>query len=621
MSATPYYAHPTAVIDQPCSIGEGTKVWHFGHVLSGARIGKGCILGQNAHVANDVVLGDNVKVQNNVSIYTGTVVEDDVFLGPSCVLTNVSNPRSQVNRHALYEKTLLKRGCTIGANATVVCGVTVGRYAFVAAGAVVTRDVPDYALVVGVPAVRRGWVSRHGHRLEPGPDGVMVCPESGFRYREVAPGVVRCLDLDEDAALPAELSKGSVSYREFKMQAQPTKEPTPVSRVPLLDLRRQNAPLTAELRAAFDRVLASGRFILGEEVEAFEKECAAYLEVKHALAVSSGTDALLLALMALGIGPGDEVVCPTYSFFATAGSIWRVGARPVFADIHPTCYNLDPRSLARLVTPRTRAIMPVHLFGQCAAMEPILALARERGVPVIEDAAQALGARYRGRRAGTLGAFGCFSFFPSKNLGGFGDGGLVTTNDTELYERAKILRTHGAKPKYYHRLVGANFRLDALQCALLQVKLPHLDGYTRRRRENAALYNRLFTQAGLGRPACAATGCEDRCPKADAAGSAPLRLPAACQEDHIYNQYVVRLQDRDALKKHLAAAGVETEVYYPVPLHVQECFAALGGKSGDCPVAEAAARESLALPVSAELTEAEIRRVVDCVRDFAGARR
>jgi dTDP-4-amino-4,6-dideoxygalactose transaminase/acetyltransferase-like isoleucine patch superfamily enzyme len=607
-----YFVHPTAVVDEPCHIGAGTKVWHFSHVLSGARLGERCVLGQNVHIAGDVSIGDNVKIQNNVSVYTGVEIEDDVFLGPSCVLTNVTNPRSQVTRHSLYERTLLRRGCSIGANATVVCGVTVGRYAFVAAGAVVTKDVPEYAMVAGVPARRVDWVSRHGHRLSAGPDGVMVCPESGYRYREVEPGVVRCLDLDEESALPTDLAKGDVSYDEFKARgaaapashaAAPVPPPAEPAKVPLLDLNRQNDPLADELRAAFDRVLASSAFIMGKEVEAFEAECAAYVGAKHAIAVSSGTDALLLALMALGIGRGDEVICPSYTFFATGGSVWRTGATPVFVDADERTLNLGPDAVRRAITPRTKAIMPVHLFGQCAEMEAILDVAREHDLRVVEDAAQALGASYRGRGAGTMGDFGCFSFFPSKNLGGFGDGGLVTTEDDALYETARIMRTHGGKPKYYHKVVGGNFRMDSLGCALLRVKLPHLESYTARRRENAALYTRLFAEAGL-------------------AGGA-LRLPEVVEERHIYNQYVVRAAseaDRDALRKHLASGGIGTEIYYPVPLHLQECFASLGAAAGDCPVAEAAAVRSLALPIFPELEEREIRRVVSATAEFFAGR-
>ena len=373
--------------------------------------------------------------------------------------------------------------------------------------------------------------------------------------------------------------------------------------VPLLDLRRE-PELDAALEDAFRRVLRSGRYILGPEVEALEAECASYLGVAHAVGVSSGTDALLLSLMALGVGAGDEVVCPTYTFFATAGAIWRVGARPIFVDIDPVTYNCDVSALAARITPRTRAIVAVHLFGQAADLDPILALGAAHGLPVVEDAAQALGSEYRGRRVGGHGAFGCFSFFPSKNLGALGDAGLVTTNDASLAERARVLRAHGGKPRYHHQEVGGNFRIDALQAALLRVKLPRLDGYTAARQRNAALYDALFLESGV-----AARG----------AGERSLLLPAVVTSRHIFNQYVVRLPgdgQRDRLRGFLEARGIGTEVYYPVPMHEQACFAALGHVRGDFPHAEAAARQTLALPVFPGLREDEIRQVVGAILAF-----
>ncbi len=377
----------------------------------------------------------------------------------------------------------------------------------------------------------------------------------------------------------------------------------PIDNVPLLDLRRE-PELDLALEEAFRRVLRSGHYILGPEVDALEAECASYLGVSHALGVSSGTDAILLALMALGIGPGDEVLCPTYTFFATAGTIWRLGARPIFVDIDPVTYNCDVRALAGRITSRTRAIMPVHLFGQAADLDPILALAADRGLAVVEDAAQALGSEYKGRRVGGHGAFGCFSFFPSKNLGALGDAGLLTTNDAALAERARILRTHGGKPKYHHQVVGGNFRIDALQAALLRVKLPRLDGYTAARQRNAALYDELLLASGQ-----AARGAGDR----------PVLLPAVVASRHIYNQYVIRLPEpghRDRLRAFLKDRGVGTEVYYPVPMHEQACFAELGHRLGDFPHAEAAARQTLALPIFPELRQDEIRHVVGSVLAF-----
>lgn len=366
--------------------------------------------------------------------------------------------------------------------------------------------------------------------------------------------------------------------------------------VPLLDLKAQYAPLREAFLAAVTRVCDSQRFIMGPEVEGLERELAAYLQTPHAIGMSSGTDALVAALMAIGIGPGDEVITPTYSFFATAGSVVRLGARPVLVDIDPDTFNLDPAATIAAMTPRTRAIIPVHLFGQSAELEPILAAAARAGVPVVEDAAQAIGAEYHGRPVGNWGAIGCFSFFPSKNLGGFGDGGLVTSTDADLAHRLVLLRNHGMEPKYYHHLVGGNFRIDAIQAAVLRVKLPHLSAWSDARRRNAARYRRLFAAEDLG---------------------GIVRLPAeAPDRTHIYNQFVICVPERDRLRAHLDSAGIGTEVYYPVPFHQQECFANLGYRAGAFPKAEAAAQQSLALPIYPELTEAQQAAVVDAIRDF-----
>jgi dTDP-4-amino-4,6-dideoxygalactose transaminase len=364
-------------------------------------------------------------------------------------------------------------------------------------------------------------------------------------------------------------------------------------RVPLLDLQGQYAPLRADLLAAITRVCDSQRFIGGPEVEALERELADYVGVRYAIGVSSGTDALLVAMMALGIGPGDEVVTSTFSFFATAGCIVRLGATPKLLDIDPVTYNIDPAAAAAAFTPRTRAVIPVHLYGLCADMDPILEDARRAGVAVIEDAAQAIGATYKGRQAGSMGTIGCFSFFPSKNLGAFGDGGFVTTNDDAVAHEIRLLRNHGADPKYFHKRVGGNFRLDAIQAAVLRVKLPHLAQWSAMRRRNAERYGRLFAEAGL---------------------TDNVRVPA-CPGDreHIFNQYAIRVRRRDDLRARLEAAGIGTEIYYPVPFHLQECFAPLGYHAGDFPRAEAAANEMLALPIYGELTEGQQRLVVEAI--------
>jgi dTDP-4-amino-4,6-dideoxygalactose transaminase len=364
--------------------------------------------------------------------------------------------------------------------------------------------------------------------------------------------------------------------------------------VPLLDLKAQFRAIESELRGAMDRVLASQQFIMGPEVEACEQEIARYCGCRHGIGVSSGTDALLAALMVYDIGPGDEVITSAYTFFSTAGVVARLGAKTVFVDIVPDTYNMDPALLEQAVTPRTKAIIPVHLYGQCADMNPILDMARRRGIPVIEDAAQAIGAEDNGRRAGSMGAMGCLSFFPSKNLGAFGDGGMVMTNDDALAEKLRVLRVHGAKPKYHHKIIGGNFRLDALQAAVVRTKLKYLEAWIEARRRNAARYDSMFTKAGVA--------------------PNPLRLPRVRADGrHVFNQYVVRVPRRDAVRQRLGAAGIGTEVYYPVPLHLQECFADLGYKKGSLPHAESAARETLALPIYPELTEAQIGVVVEAI--------
>jgi len=366
-------------------------------------------------------------------------------------------------------------------------------------------------------------------------------------------------------------------------------------RVPLLDLDAQYRPLREAILAAMIRVCDSQRFIMGPEIEGLERELAAMLDVRHAIAVSSGTDALLLALMALDIKAGDEVVTSTYSFFATAAAIVRVGARPVLVDIDPDTFNIDPAQAAAAITPRTRAILPVHLFGLSADLDPIVDAADRAGIPVIEDAAQAIGATYKSRPVGS-GRFGCFSFFPSKNLGAFGDAGLLTSNDDALAARARLLRTHGMQPKYYHHLVGGNFRMDALQAAVLRVKAPYLEGWTEGRRRNAARYRVLFRESGL---------------------DGAIRLPTEPPDrHHIFNQFVIRTAERDALKRHLDGLGIGTEVYYPVPFHLQACFADLGHRRGDFPHAERAAEESLAIPIYGELTPAQQETVVAAIGQF-----
>ncbi len=374
-------------------------------------------------------------------------------------------------------------------------------------------------------------------------------------------------------------------------------------KVPLLDLKAQYAGLKHEIEPAVLDVFESQYFILGPRVKACEEEVAAYCHSPYAVGVSSGTDALLIALMCEEIGPGDEVITTPYTFFATGGCIARVGATPVFVDIDPATYNINPSLIEKKITRRTRAIMPVHLYGQTADMDPLLQLAEKHHLVVIEDAAQAIGAESNGRRAGSMGAYGCFSFFPSKNLGAAGDGGMVVTQDSARYEKLLKLRNHGSAPKYYHALIGGNFRLDALQAAVVSIKLRHLDAWSEARQHNAARYDELFSRV-------LPTGTD-----AWLSGRGVV-LPEVTQSRHIFNQYIVRVPRRDALRDYLQEKDVGHEVYYPVPLHLQECFAYLGYPAGALPEAESAAQSTLALPVYPELTDEQAAYVVSCIADY-----
>jgi dTDP-4-amino-4,6-dideoxygalactose transaminase len=378
--------------------------------------------------------------------------------------------------------------------------------------------------------------------------------------------------------------------------------------VPLLDLATQYDTLRDDIRAALDRVIESQQFILGPEVEALEQDIAAYSQCAYGIGVSSGTDAILVSLMAIGVGPGDEVVTSPYTFFATAGSIARLGARPVFVDIDPVTFNLDPVQLESVITPRSKAVIPVHLFGQMAEMDPIVDIARRHNLYVIEDAAQAIGAEYKGRRAGSIGHLGCFSFFPSKNLGGFGDGGMVTTHDARLAQQIRLFRNHGHQPKYYNRVIGGNFRLDAIQAAVLRVKFKYLDAWTAARQQRAATYRRLFAEAGVGKE----TGSFEE---------QNLTWPTeAGGRRHVYNQFVIRCARRDDLIAWLRQLCISAAIYYPLPLHLQECFVYLGYRAGDFPESERASVETLALPIYPELTDSMQARVVQGICDFCRTR-
>jgi dTDP-4-amino-4,6-dideoxygalactose transaminase/acetyltransferase-like isoleucine patch superfamily enzyme len=608
--------HETACIDVPCRIGRGTRIWHFSHIMAGAEIGENCNIGQNAFIAGSVRLGHNVKIQNNVSIYDGCTLEDDVFCGPSTVFTNIKTPRSHIVRKGQYVHTHVERRATLGANCTIICGHRIGHHALIGAGAVVTKDVVPYALMVGNPARRTGWVGHAGLPLKPVNDDpkLFVCPETGERFRELSATVLE----------PLAGSHGN--------------DQAPV---PVLDLQAQHSGIASAIRAAIDRVVASQQFIMGPEVAAFENEVATYAGAAHAIGCASGSDALLLALLVLDLKQGDEVVTAPYTFFATVGAISRLGLKPVFCDIDPATFNLDPAQLAKRCTPRTRVVMPVHLFGQSANMAPILDFCRDRGIWVIEDAAQALSCRYGSKMAGTLGDLGCYSFFPSKNLGAYGDAGMVVTNNDQWAERLRMLRTHGTKKKYFHDLVGLNSRLDALQAAILRVKLPYLDRWSAARRERADLYRRLFREAGLVPDHEVAGPEEIRAQQADGSrhlpsssgggaggkgersGSEPVPIgsvrlpPEAAYGYHVYNQFAIRLSaaQRDGVREFLKTRKIATEIYYPLSMHLQRCFQSLNHAKGDFPNSELATQENLALPMFPELSAEQQARVVQAIHD------
>ena len=366
--------------------------------------------------------------------------------------------------------------------------------------------------------------------------------------------------------------------------------------VPLLDIPLSYEEILGDVEKNIKEVIQSGYFILGPVVEQLERQIAEYCGAKFAVGVSSGTDALLISLMAAGIKEGDEVITTPFTFFATAGSISRLGAKPVYVDIEPDTFNINPEQIEKNITDKTRAIMPVHLYGQCADMDPILELAKKNNLTVIEDAAQAIGSEYKDRRAGSLGDYGCFSFFPTKNLGGFGDGGMVTMDSEELYEQVKILRVHGSQPKYYHKIIGGNFRLDAIQAAVVLAKLKYLDQWTEKRRENAQTYDRLFKEMGM---------------------TDSLTPPMEIVPRHVYNQYVIRVKDkRDELRNFLGENNIATEIYYPLPLHLQDCFAYLGYKKGGLPASEKAADETIALPIFPELNADQLEYVASTITRF-----
>jgi dTDP-4-amino-4,6-dideoxygalactose transaminase/acetyltransferase-like isoleucine patch superfamily enzyme len=554
---------PPLRVGEGCQIGVGAVIYAGSEIGSGsfiadgAQVREGCVIGENvivgraATVENDCEIGDGTRIQTSAYITALSKLGKNVFIAPMVCTTNDNYMGRTEERFKHRKGVTLEDGGRIGGGAVILPGVTVGKEAVVGAGSVVTRDVAPRKIALGTPA-----------RV------VKDVPPEQLIYS----GVSAC----------------------------PRGEASSAMQVPSFDLTRQNSKLRDELMAAIGEVVDSGQFILGGHVERLEETVAEICGVKHGIAVANGSDALYLALMAADVGPGDEVITTPFTFFATAGSIVRVGATPVFCDIDPETFNIDPMQIEARITARTKAILPVHLYGQSAEMDPINSIAAKHGLTVIEDAAQAIGARYHNRSVGSLGHMACISFFPTKNLGAFGDAGMVVTDDDSHAERLRMLRAHGARKKYYHELLGINSRLDTLQAAILNVKVKHLRGWIDARRSLTEGYNR-----GLAMAANAA-----RCPAV---------LEGAY---HVYHQYTIKVSHRDAVQEGLKLRGIGSTIYYPLPLHLQPVFENLGYKLGDFPESEKAAEEALSLPMFPELKRSEqeyvVEQLCDILRSHAG---
>ena len=518
-------------------LGENTRLADFVN-LYGCEVGDNSRIGAFVEIQKNAKIGRNVKVSSHTFICEGVTIEDDVFVGHNVSFINDKYPRATANGQPQTEAdwacvpTLVKKGASIGTSTTVLCGVTIGENAIVGAGSVITRDVPANAVVAGIPA----------------------------RF-------VRTVD------------------------SKPEVEAAGPKQVPFLDLKAQYQSIKYEIQPAVNKVLESCSFVLGEEVSSFEKEFSAYQNASCGIAVNTGTSALHLALLSAGIGPGDEVITVSFTFVATVAAIVYTGATPVFVDIDPDSLTMDARQIEKAVTPRTKAILPVHLHGQSADMDPIIEIARRHGLVVIEDCCQAHGAEYKGRRVGSIGDMGCFSFYPGKNLGAYGEGGMVVTNDQQHDHTIRMLRDWGAQSKYCHVLKGFNYRMEGLQGAILRVKLRHLDAWTEARRSHANRYNQLLTDSGVTKP-----------------------LEMAYNR-HVYHIYAIRVPQRDAFQKSLTESGVQSGIHYPIPVHLQPAYADLGYKAGDFPRSEAAANEVLSLPLFAELTKDQQETVSKAVHN------
>ncbi len=549
-----FFVHETAVIDEKVEVGKDTKVWHFTHILKDSIIGQGCNIGQNVVIGPDVSIGDGCKVQNNVSLYKGITLEEHVFCGPSMVFTNVFNPRAHIRKMEEVRPTLVKKGATLGANCTVVCGVTIGQYALIGAGAVVTRDVPDHALVMGNPAKRTGWVCECGEKL--GLDLVCSSCEKEFPW----------------------LESGNEN-------------------IPFVDLAAQQKRIYPQIQQQIQTVLSHGRYIMGPEVKQLEQELASFAGSEHVVSCASGTDALLMSLMALGVGPGDAVFTTPFTFIASAEVIRLLGATPIFVDIDQDSYNISPPLLEQAVLDLKnsgldlcpKAVMPVDLFGLPAEYEEINRIALEHNLHVIEDAAQSFGGEYKGRVAGTLGHVGCTSFFPAKPLGCYGDGGAIITDSAELADALQSIRVHGkGTDKYDNIRVGINGRLDTLQAAILLPKLRIFPDELLKRQQVARRYTELLAESSLKLP----------------------YTPVGCKS--AWAQYSVLAEDtaaRTTMMAKLEEKKVPSFVYYRVPLHLQSVFADLGYGKGDFPVSEDVADRVFSLPMYPYLSDVAQQRI------------
>ena len=581
-----YHADSTAIIDPGARVGKGSRIWHWVHICSGASVGMNCSLGQNVFVGNKVDIGNNVKIQNNVSIYDNVTLKDDVFCGPSMVFTNVYNPRSAISRKDHYRNTIVNRGATLGANCTVVCGVTIGEYAFIGAGALVNRDVGDFALMVGVPAKQIGWMSRFGEQIElplQG-DGVAVCPHTGDIYR-LENGICK-------VEIQAQLVSDKLGDNQVVEAHLGKSQPGDSSRaeMPFIDLAAQQQAILPKIEKSIHNVLKHGNYIMGPEIRQLEHQLAAYTGSKHCITCSSGTDALLMALMALDISPGDEVITVPYTWISTAEVVALLRAKPVFVDILPDTFNLDPDILEAAITTRTRAIMPVGIYGQCAEMSRINAIAQKHGIPVIEDAAQCFGATHNGIKACNQSIIGCTSFFPTKPLGCYGDGGAIFTMDDGLADKMCQIRIHGQRVKHQHPIVGINGRLDTIQAAILLEKFVLFPDECELREQIGKRYDELLS------------------------GIAGIQTPViASGNTSVYAQYTILSQNRETLAQSLKVQGIPSVAYYTTPLHLQGAFACLGYKKGDFPVTEQVASQCLSLPMSAYLSLADQDKVAKAV--------